>query len=219
MGKANYRCTYCHKTFSRKSNANRHNTDIHNELALIHNIENDWASNKRKTDVIDPSTVGPNSTQTVATGISSLYNNNNKTRSEDKPQNPNSIFKDLVHNNEDNSGADTNADIKLADKFLKFFEKLMPLVNELDILLKSYKKQDEIAKIISDTITLSMMSQDPFKVIKDTIIVHKAEIGFIKASGSIALSDNISPHQAKIKLKALAWNSPYFKRNMTSAVY
>jgi hypothetical protein len=169
-------------------------------------------------DNVATSTVGGTSNQTVATEIISLYNNN-KTWPEEKPQNPNFNFKDFAHNNEDNSGADTNANNKIVEKFLKFFEKLMPLVNELDTLLKSYKKQDEISKIISHTITQSMMSQDPFKFIKDTIIVHKAEIGFIKASGYIALSDNISQHQANIKLKALAWNSPYFKRNSTSAVY
>lgn len=135
-----------------------------------------------------------------------------------KPQNTNFTFKDFAHNSEDNSGTDANVDNK-AEKFFKFFEKLMPLVNELDILLKSYKKQDEIAKIISETITQSIISSNSFKFVKDTIVVHKAELGFIKASGYIALSDNISLHQAKIKLKALAWNSPYFKRNMTSAVY
>ena len=95
----------------------------------------------------------------------------------------------------------------------------MPLVNELDTLLKSYKKPGEIAKIVSETITLSMGYSDPFKLVRDTIIDHKTELGFIKASGYIALSDNISLHEAKLKLKSLAWNSPYFKRNQNSAVY
>ncbi len=216
MGKAIYRCTNCKKTFSRKYNAERHNTDIHNEMSVIYNKENNGVSKKRKIDNVVTSTVDAS---TIATEYNTEYNNNNKTMTEVKPKDPNFNFKDFVLNNEANSGADTNTDDKLVDKFLKFFEKLMPLVNELDILLKSYKKPDEIAKTISETITRSMMSQDPFKFVKDTIVVHRTEMGFIKASEYIALSDNISLHQAKIMLKALAWNSPYFKRNMTSAVY
>ena len=95
----------------------------------------------------------------------------------------------------------------------------MPLVSELDTLLTSYKKPEERIKISSDTIIRSLLSSNPFNFIRDTISVHKAELGFIKASGVIALSENISPHQAKIKLKALAWNSPYFKRNQNNGVY
>ncbi|MEJ7641523.1 MAG: hypothetical protein WKF36_04935 [Candidatus Nitrosocosmicus sp.] len=39
-----------------------------------------------------------------------------------------------------------------------------------------------------------------------------------KAPGFM-LSDNFSRHQAKIKVKALAWDSPQFKRNKINAVY
>ncbi len=213
MGKAIYVCTDCRKTFSRKYNAERHNTDIHNEMAVIYNKENNWVSKKRKIGNVATSTVGATPISTIATENNTEYNNN-KTSKKEKPQNPNFTFKDFAHNSEDSSGVDTNV-----DKFLKFFEKLMPLVNELDILLKGYKRPDEIAKIISETITLSMRYSDPFKFVKDTIIDHKTELGFTKASGYIALSDKISLHEAKVKLKALAWNSPYFKRNLKSAVY
>ena len=73
----------------------------------------------------------------------------------------------------------------------------MHLVNELDILLASYKKPKERIKIVSDTIIQSLILQDPFKFIKGTISVHRAKIGLLKACGSIALSENIPMEQAE----------------------
>src|SRR3989337_160833 len=115
MGKAIYGCTSCRKTFSRKYNAERHNKDIHNEMAVIYNKENDWVSKKRIIDNVAASTVGATSILTTA-AENNTENKNNKTMAEVKPQNTNFTFKDFAHNSEGNSGADTNVDNK-AEKF------------------------------------------------------------------------------------------------------
>lgn len=216
MGKAIYRCTNCKKTFGRKYNAERHNRDMHNELAVIYAKENGWVSNKRKTGIIIPEPTTEN-TPTSATATDSKIAYNNNTIAEKRSQNPNFNLKDFVNKNDGSSDTNTgeNTDV---DKFFKFLEKLTILVDELDTLLRSYKTNMERTKILADTITLSLISPDPFKFIKDTISFHRIELGFEKASGYISLSENISPQQAKIKLKALAWNSPYFKRNLNNAV-
>jgi hypothetical protein len=39
MGKALYGCTGCKGTFSRKGNADRHNFNIHGEMAIVYNIK------------------------------------------------------------------------------------------------------------------------------------------------------------------------------------
>jgi hypothetical protein len=217
MGKAIYGCTNCRKTFSRKYNAERHNTYIHNEMAVIYNKENNWVSKKRKIGNVATSTVGATPISTIATENSSM-DNNNKTSKKEIPQNSNFNFKDFARNSKENSGDDTNVDNKL-DKFLKFIEKLMPLVIELDTLLTSYKKPGERIKIVSDAIIQSLIAHDPFISIKEKISFHRTEFGLLKAYGYIALSENTSPQQAEKKLKLLVWNSPYFKRNLASSVY
>jgi hypothetical protein len=95
----------------------------------------------------------------------------------------------------------------------------MPLIDELDTLLAKYKVPTERTKILADTTIQSLLSPNPFKFIKDTIRLHRTEFGFEKAAGSIAVSENISTQQAKNKIKALGWNSPYLKKNKTNAVY
>ena len=88
----------------------------------------------------------------------------------------------------------------------------MSLVDELDILLTRYKDTAERIKIVADATIQSPISSNPFKLIKDTVIPHRAELGFEKASGCIALLENISTQQGRAKLYALAWNSPYLKK-------
>ncbi len=48
MGKDAYSCIRCKKTFSRKSNAERHNKLIHYEMAIIFNKETGRMANKNK---------------------------------------------------------------------------------------------------------------------------------------------------------------------------
>ena len=218
MGKAIYRCTGCKITFGRKYNAERHNKDMHNELAVIYAKENDWVSSKRKIGTIAPELTTHNTPTSATTAADSKIAYINNIRAEEKPQNPNFNFRNFANINDDISETNTGESTDVV-KFFKFFEKLTHLIDELDNLLRNYKTNMERTKILSDTITLSLMSSDPFKFIKDKISDHRIELGFEKASGYLALSENIIPQQAKIKLKALAWNSPYFKRSLNNAVY
>jgi hypothetical protein len=223
MGKALYRCTNCGQTFSRKWNAERHNSQKHDEMAIVYNKESKWRSHTGKegtatftttttTTAVDTAAV---STSTLAQQ-NSIHNGN--TLAKEKPQVPNFVLKDFANASQGNpgSGADDFAEF---DKFLKIFEKSMPLIDELDTLLARYKVPTERTKILADTTIQSLLSPNPFKFIKDTIRLHRTEFGFEKAAGSIAVSENISTQQAKIKLKALGWNSPYLKKNKTNAVY
>ena len=82
MGKALYRCTNCEQTFSRKWNAERHNTQKHDEMAIVYNKESKWRSHTGKegtatfttttTTAVDPAAV---STSTLAQQ-NSIHNGN-----------------------------------------------------------------------------------------------------------------------------------------------
>ena len=54
MGRGKYGCTMCKKTFPRRYNADRHNLQIHNEMAIVYNKENDEISNKCKVNKSSP---------------------------------------------------------------------------------------------------------------------------------------------------------------------
>jgi hypothetical protein len=221
MGKALYRCTNCEQTFSRKWNAERHNTQKHDEMAIVYNKESKWRSHTGKEDtttsITTTTAVAPAAVSTSTLAQQNSIHNGN-TSSKEKPQVPNFVLKDFANDRQGNpgSGADEFAEF---DKFLKIFEKSMPLIDELDTLLAKYKVPTERTKILADTTIQSLLSPNPFKFIKDTIRLHRTEFGFEKAAGSIAVSENISTQQAKNKIKALGWNSPYLKKNKTNAVY
>ena len=83
MGKDAYRCTGCTKTFSRKSNAERHNRLIHNEMAIVFNKESGWRSIKNKeskspspTSSSSPAFPSPSSSTTIT---DANKNNNDNT--------------------------------------------------------------------------------------------------------------------------------------------
>jgi len=182
-------------------------------MAIIYNKETKWKSNKGKGAIATLPTSTPISTKAE-------YNNviNNSVTAKEKLDDPRFSLKDYAPIFEDNpnSNVDTNQDWT---RFFKIFEKLAPLIDELDTLLTKYKQPAERIKTLSDTVTQSLMAPNPFKFIKDTIGNHRAGFGFEKASEYIALSENISHQQVKIKIKVLAWNSPYFKKNQANAVY
>ena len=147
-----------------------------------------------------------------------LFQISGNTTLKEKPHEPDFKPKDFACKSRGNPGSGP-VEFAEFDKFLTIFEKLSPLVDELDTLLAKYKTPAERTKILADTITQSLLSPNPFKFIKGAIRFHWTELGFEKASGYIAISENISQQQAKTKLKALAWNSPYFKQNRANAVY
>jgi hypothetical protein len=48
MGRGIYGCTMCKKTFPRRYNADRHNLQIHNEMAIVYNKDTGWRSDMTK---------------------------------------------------------------------------------------------------------------------------------------------------------------------------
>ncbi len=121
MGKSIYQCTICKKTFSRKSNAERHNIDIHNEMADIYNSENELVSGRRTIT-------------TKNTEAKQLSNGFNINALKAKYSNPS-----------------VDEDINDEEKILKVFGKMYPLIEELDKSLSHLppaQRIDTVAELI-----------------------------------------------------------------------
>jgi hypothetical protein len=174
--------------------------------AIVFNKESKWRSHTGKEGTATFTTTTTTAVDTAAVSTSTLAQQNSihngDTLPKEKPQVPNFVLKDFANASQGNPGLGAD-DFAEFDKFLKIFEKSMPLIDELDTLLARYKVPTERTKILADTTIQSLLSPNPFKFIKDTIRLHRTEFGFEKAAGSIAVSKNISTQQAKIKLKAL----------------
>jgi hypothetical protein len=197
MARKIYECTNCKKTFTRRANAERHNIAIHNEMAVIYNKETDWISNKRKINVPSPSS---SSSSTI-----SLDMNSNNTTTIRKPNNTN--LKDFEYKDPYSKIAKTDE-----EKVFKIFEKISPLIDELDTLSKStYIQNVNRTQILASVIISSLTSQNPVKFIKDQINFYRAFIGIKKASGFVALSQNIPPEQTELLLKSIILAAPYSK--------
>lgn len=181
MGKAIYKCSICKKTFSRKSNAERHNIDIHNEMAVIYNKENELVSDNR--------TITTKNTEAVT--LSRGFNINAFKTSYLKP-----------------SSVDEDATDE--EKVLKVFGKMLPLVEELDKGLSDLPHAERINRV-AELIILSLSSPNPFRLIKNAINFHQTIAGMKKASYFVAASKKISPAQAQEILRTSIMNAPYFK--------
>ncbi len=121
MGKTSYKCSSCKKNFSRKSNAERHNIDIHNEMADIYNSENELISNRRAI------TTKNNESKQLSKGF-------NISALKAKYSNP-SVDED---NNDE-------------EKVLKVFGKMLPLIEVLDKSLTDIphaQRIDTVAELI-----------------------------------------------------------------------
>ena len=97
------------------------------------------------------------------------------------------------------------------EKFFEIFEKISPLIDELDTLVSAYKSPDEKDKILSDGIMLALMSPNPVRSIKDMINLHRLYNGIKKASDSVANSKKITPEQAQLILRTMVLTAPYSK--------
>jgi hypothetical protein len=200
MGKEPYVCTTCNRTFSRKNNAERHNRSLHDEMAVIFNKDTGWRSDKTNENKSSfPSSFSSSKTPTDAT------THNNTIPSSQVPY-PNNL-EDL------NIGIpDTKINIKTDDeKFFEIFEKISPLIEDLDILLSAYKSPDEKIKMVSDGIILALMSPNPVRSLKDIINLHRLNNGITKAVAFTAKSKKITPEQALSMLKAMVLIAPYSK--------
>jgi hypothetical protein len=192
MARKIFECTNCKKTFSRKYNADRHNIAIHNEMAVIYNKETDWVSNKRKINVPSSSTI-------------SLESDNNNSTKIPKPNNTN--LNDFEYRDPYSKIAKTDE-----EKVYKIFEKISPLIDELDtLLISTYIQNINRTQILASVIISSLTSQNPVKFIKNQINFYRSFIGIKKASGFVALTQNIPLEQAQLMLKSIILAAPYSK--------
>ncbi len=216
MVKNAYACTGCKRTFGRKYNAERHNISIHNEMAVIYNKETDWVSNKRKTNEnlqhdfsSSPPSSPPQSSSTLSTSFSytkstSPSDTDNK-KVVSKPQND--FLNDFNFEN-NNSEINKNTDI---EKIFKIFEKISPLIDELDTQLSTYKIPEERIKILSESIISALSSSNPVQTLKEIIKLHHTTIGIKKASGFVAITRKIPLDKARSMLATIILTAPYSK--------
>jgi hypothetical protein len=76
-----------------------------------------------------------------------------------------------------------NMDIEI---IFKIFEKISPLIDELDTQLSVYKIPEERIKILSESIIFALSSSTSVQTLKDIINLHRSTKGFKKASGLVA---------------------------------
>jgi hypothetical protein len=192
MGRGIYGCTGCKGTFTRKGNADRHNFNIHGEMAIVYNIKTDKISDKRKTNKKFSSPITEEDVITNNRQISNPYDKGLEGFDFSDP----------------NSELNKNAD---EEKMFKIFEKISPFIDELDSLLSIYKPHPERIKILSNVISYSLISSNPVLSLKDTIRFYRSTIGIKKTLGFVSMSNNITQDQAKEMLKTIILAAPYSK--------
>jgi hypothetical protein len=107
---------------------------------------------------------------------------------------------------------DPEIDIKIDDeKFFEIFEKISPLIDELDTLLSVYKSHEERMKILSDGIILALISSNPVRSLKEIIKLHRLYKEITKTYGFVAISKNITLGQAQLMLKTMVLSAPCSK--------
>ena len=221
MVKKTYACTGCKKTFSRKYNAERHNKLKHAEMAVVYNKETDWISNKRKTNVdIQPdsssslTSLSSSEHQSTAPQSPTSFSYTTSTSISDNHDNKNTISKPYHDFRKDFKLEDQNAEMNKntdIDIIFKIFEKISPLMDELDTQLSTYKIPEERIKILSESIISALSSYNPVQSFKEIIKLHRSTMGIKKASGYVAFSHNISLDKAQSILATIILTAPYSK--------
>ncbi len=203
MGREPYVCTTCNRTFSRKNNAERHNKSIHDEMAIVFNKDTGWRSDmtketKSQSSPFPSSSISSSKIPTDSTKL-------NETIPSSRVPYPN--LEELhvgIPDPEINIKTDE-------EKFFKIFEKISPLIEDLDTLLSTYKSPDEKIKMVSEGTILALMSSNPVRSLKDIINLHRLNKGITKAVAFTAKSKNITLEQAQSMLKAMVLTAPYSK--------
>lgn len=164
MAKSLYMCSICKQTFGRKSNAERHNRDIHSEMAGIYNSGNELVSDKRKT-----------TTKNMNEKLLSKGFDINALRS--KYSEPSAVDEDYEDEN----------------KILRVFGKMLPLIEELDNSLSDISHAKRI-DMVAESIILSLSTTNPFKLMKKAIDFNHSIAGLKKASYVVAASKKSNYH-------------------------
>jgi len=187
MGRELYSCTGCKKTFGRRYNAERHNKKVHDEMAVVYDNKTNLASDKGKMANKKTLIAGPNSIDIGEQANRFKINSLKTTYSE----------------------SSTDKDNDDEKKISKVFEKMLPLIEELDNLLSDVQVEKRI-DTVGQIIMSSLNTSNPFKAMRDAINFHNSIKGMKKASYFVAASRKISPGQAHELLRLTILNSPYF---------
>jgi hypothetical protein len=191
MGRDLYSCTGCKKTFGRRYNAERHNKQVHDEMAVVYDNKTNRISAKRTIASKKASIAGPNSM--------------------DKGEKANRFNIDSLKTRYSESSTDKDNDDE--EKISNVFGKMLPLLEEIESLLSDTppaERKDTVGQIIMT----SLMTSNPFKAMRDAINFHNSIKGTKKASYLVAAWKNISPVQAQELLRSTIMNAPYFKRKL-----
>jgi len=214
MVKKVYHCTKCEKTFSRKFNAERHNELKHNSLAIIYNKETNWTSSKRRTK---PSINHLKNGQSSNSSNRSSYANTTSTTEKEATSNnssENNKFETHSKISKEFNFNGINSEIKEENIFetvFKIFEKISPLIDEIDKQLSSYQDPFNKMKTLSELIIFVLASSNPVKALKEARDLQRSLIGFNKASEFIAISRSISKKNAQLLLQSIILAAPYSK--------
>ena len=187
MGRESYSCTDCKKTFGRRYNAERHNKQVHDEMAVVYGNKTNRASGKGTITNKKASTAVPNSMDIGEKADRFNIGSMKTTYSE----------------------SSTDKDNEDEEKISKVFGKMLPLIEEMDKALSDIppeKRIDTVGQIIMSSLNTS----NPFKAMRDAINFHNSIKGMKKASYFVAASRKISPGQAHELLRLTILNSPYF---------
>jgi hypothetical protein len=173
MGREPYVCTTCNRTFSRKSNAERHNKSIHDEMAIVFNKDTGWRSDMAKESRSQSSPFPSSSFSSSKIATHATKHNNIMPSSRVPYPNLEELSIGIP---------ESEINIKTDDKnFFEIFEKISPLIEDLDTLLSTYKSPDEKIKMVSEEIILALMSSNPVRTLKDIINLHRLNKGITKA--------------------------------------
>ena len=168
MGKIKYKCSLCSKRFSRKWNAQRHNNDIHKDIALIKHSSNVKMDSNRQSKIYpyglniskfktanskfdsEPINFTPRSLSYPFKSFNNCYQNNSK--------NPNVLMNDdyddeketLLYNN--------------LEKMIIPFEKLAKLFVMMPSLILG---SGNIDTVLSNIIITALGKYDPAKFIQN----------------------------------------------------
>jgi hypothetical protein len=195
MGRELYSCTGCKKTFGRSYNAERHNKQVHDEMAVVYDNKTNRVSDKRTMARKKTSIAGPNSM--------------------DIDEEANRFNIDSLKTTYSELSTDKDNDDE--EKISKIIRKMLPLIEELDSLLSDVPAEKRI-DTVGQMIMSSLMTSNPFKAMRDAINLHKSIKGMEKASYFVAASRNILPVQAQELLRFTILNAPYFKNKLDYSI-
>ena len=181
-----YSCGKCDKSFSRKSNAERHNENVHDDLSAIRHRKTK-SSFEPKSKTKDPHKKKPI--------LSPSFN---------------SAFKDINPGkspfSHETFGPDKIKTIKIYGQLAQPFEELEKLMDDYD----EKSKNSTLCRIFISC----LKSSRPVKSMNETVKMHRSMKFRKKIEKHVAMAYNMSADEATLFLESIIRNSSYFKKNI-----